>query len=172
MIRVMLTNKPIDVSSAQSRIDMAKRAMLQGASILSQSNVVKHTPVGDSGALRASIRGDVVNNDEAVVKSVGAGSEYAYYVEEGRAPGKMPPSSELVNWVRRSKKGRSLWSSMKSRNSNITAEQVAFILARKIGKKGTEGQKFFQKGIDDSIDEIERFADMLLDRVIGAFSAD
>jgi len=150
MIRVMLTSKPIDVSSAQRSIDTAKRGMLQDASILSQSNVVKHTPVGDSGALRASIRGDVVSNDEAVVTSTGAGSEYAYYVEEGRPPGKMPPSSELVNWVRRSKKGRSLWGSMKRRNPKITAEQVAFVLARKIGAKGTKGQHFFQKGFEDS----------------------
>lgn len=62
---------------------------------------------------------------------------YTPYVDEGRKRGKMPPydkTSSLYEWCRRhtySKNGKT-----------YTTEQSAFLVARKIAKKGTEGKHF------------------------------
>lgn len=61
------------------------------------------------------------------------GRGYAEYVENGRKAGKMPPQKILTAWVR--KKLRI--------PKEKQAASVAFLIARKIAKKGTKAQPFF-----------------------------
>ncbi len=60
-------------------------------------------------------------------------AEYWKWVEEGRAPGKMPPIDAIVKWVQVKKAFRSV--------KGIKAQKsVAFRIARKIGERGTKGR--------------------------------
>ena len=62
--------------------------------------------------------------------------EYLRYgdaLDEGRRPGKFPPYKDPRN-------GILFWVKTKlSRRSDMTDEQLAFLIARKIAKKGTKG---------------------------------
>lgn len=93
-----------------------------------QSDARMRVPVA-SNRLRSSIntkfRGDKMGAE------VFTDVHYARRVEEGRKPGRMPPSSALEAWVR----------------TKITAAEkeikgIAFVIARKIGREGTEAQPF------------------------------
>lgn len=57
--------------------------------------------------------------------------DYAQYVERGRKPGRMPPSSALEAWVR-----------TKISSSAKEVKSIAFLIARKIGLEGTRPQPF------------------------------
>jgi len=57
------------------------------------------------------------------------GSEYSYYVEYGRKPGKWPPRATIKQWIE--DKNISL--------KDISIDSLAFLIARKIGQKGTPG---------------------------------
>lgn len=61
------------------------------------------------------------------------GRGYAEYVENGRKAGKMPPPKILTAWVRKKLRIR----------KEKQAASVAFLIARKIAKKGTKAQPFF-----------------------------
>ena len=62
------------------------------------------------------------------------GNDYLYYLDQGRRPGKFPPS--LIGWIR-SKLG------LEGRE----AKQVDFLVRRKISREGTEIYKDKSKGI-------------------------
>lgn len=57
---------------------------------------------------------------------------YLTYVDRGRRPGKMPPSNKLVPWV----EARGIKIMNKEGGKLMTEKQVAYIIARAIGKKG------------------------------------
>lgn len=63
-----------------------------------------------------------------VIIKIGSNLDYSYIAAEtGRKPGKMPPSKELERWV-----GQAFGVTGKAKKS------TAFLVARKIGKKGTK----------------------------------
>jgi hypothetical protein len=63
------------------------------------------------------------------------GNDYLYYLDKGRAPGKMPPS--LIDWVR-----------AKLSLKDNEAKQVDFLVRRKISREGTEIFKNKSKGLE------------------------
>jgi len=95
-----------------------------------QSDARMRVPVA-SNRLRSSIvtrlRGDRMGG---VVES---NVKYALYVEQGRKPGRPPPSSALEAWVR-----------TKISSSAKEIKGIAFLIARKIGLEGTKPQPFLQ----------------------------
>lgn len=62
----------------------------------------------------------------------GPSVKYGFFVEHGRSPGKRPPKNAILEWMKA--KGIRL--------PEKQMEQVAFLIARKIGKKGTKPRPF------------------------------
>lgn len=77
---------------------------------------------------------------------------YAKSIEYGRKPGKRPPSDPIEKWARL-KLGKS---------------GMGFVIAKKIGQRGTKAQPFFEPALKDSIGDIERYFSNSLDKAIKA----
>lgn len=68
-------------------------------------------------------------------------NDYWKFIEDGRKPGKMPPINSILKWIKQ--KG------LKPRNRKIKSnKQLAFLIARKIGRFGIKPKKLFEKSID------------------------
>lgn len=104
-----------------------------------------------TGQLRASGRVQRAQDDDRALDagffSPDAEGGYAFFVEYGRRSGKMPPLFVLRQWVRK-----------KLRMDAKEARNVAFLIGRKIAKKGTKPHPFFgpaveknQKAVSDAI---------------------
>lgn len=73
--------------------------------------------------------------------------EYWKYVNYGRKPGKMPPPRVLESWITRNRiVPRAL------NNKLPTTAQLAYLIARKIGKEGLPGNNFLGKTLDKNKD--------------------
>lgn len=59
------------------------------------------------------------------------------YVDEGRKPGKRPPFTKIKQWVRRKRLNL----------SGISADQLAFLVARKIGEEGIDPTGIYSDAI-------------------------
>lgn len=71
--------------------------------------------------------------------------KYWQYVEYGRRPGKMPPIQSIYEWIQNK---RSMQFKIKNAKNRITAtKSLAFVIARKIGAKGTPKQPFVQPAL-------------------------
>ncbi len=123
------------------------------------------TPVA-TGALRNSLQTQRISN-KGKVYFVNPGSAYAAYVENGRAPGKQPPSDPIERWLKSSRQGQIFLSKVAAsmKGKKISQERLlktaAYLVARKIGRKGTKAQKFFQTGIDESQSTIAEIQERL-----------
>ena len=102
--------------------------------------------------------------------------DYWYFVENGRRAGKFPPINKIEEWIKvkpvipRAKNGYL-----------PTEKQLAFLIARKIAREGTEGKHTFKNVVDelnnemlmsikqaileDMGDEIERVLIMLSNKI-------
>ena len=78
---------------------------------------------------------------------------YWEYANDGRGPGKMPPvkvidgkkQSVIADWVRR----RNITPYALKNGKLPTDDQLAFMIAKKIGREGTTGIHFLEKSIDE-----------------------
>jgi hypothetical protein len=101
-----------------------------------------------SGRLVQSARYEVKLGDR--VYEVGLWLEdYWRYVEKGRKAGKFPPIDRIREWIRvkpvipRPHNGRV-----------PTEKQLAFLIARKIAREGTEGQGVLERALEDVTGEM------------------
>lgn len=97
-----------------------------------------------SGTLSNSIRGIVKQNGKYIVISIQL-EDYYQFVENGRKAGKYPPLSAIRKWIsvkpvlpRPTKSGKL-----------PTANQLAFLIARKISKVGIKPKPFLKPTITD-----------------------
>jgi hypothetical protein len=65
------------------------------------------------------------------------GYEYIYFLDQGRAPGKFPPVSNIRDWVR-----------TKLGIDEKKADSVAYLVGRKISQEGTKIWKDKSKGLE------------------------
>ena len=73
--------------------------------------------------------------------------DYWWYIENGRGPGKMPPITDIEEWIEVKQIVRD------SRNGKVpTTKQLAYAIARSIGEKGTKGTHALDKTIQSSDD--------------------
>ena len=70
---------------------------------------------------------------------------YWKYTNDGRRPGKMPPVNVIADWVRR----RNITPYALKNGKLPTEDQLAFMIAKKIGRDGTTGIHFLEKSIDE-----------------------
>lgn len=68
---------------------------------------------------------------------VGSRVLYAAVMDEGRMPGKMPPVSALIPWVRTKIGGK----------DDKEIKSIAYAVARKIAEKGTEPRHYVKKAL-------------------------
>ena len=71
--------------------------------------------------------------------------KYWKYANDGRRPGKMPPVNVIADWVRR----RNITPYALKNGKLPTEDQLAFMIARKIGNEGYDGIHFLEKSIDE-----------------------
>lgn len=83
---------------------------------------------------------------------VGADARYSEWVEKGRKPGKMPPVAPIERWAK----------------TKLGQSGLGFVIARKIGRKGTKAQPFFFPAVDDSLSEIKSIFESAVSKVVEA----
>ena len=129
---------------------------MQESTLLGERNVKAHTPVGASGA--AGLMGSITSSAPQtvagnVVGLVGTSLNHAVPVELGTKP-HFPPLLPIQEWV--------------EAVLGITGERartVAFLIARKISRKGTKGQFMFKKGLEDSQEQFQEIFNKTIVRI-------
>jgi hypothetical protein len=112
--------------------------------------IKREAPVGVSGDMRnrwekktSAFRGRLESN-----------TKYAYWVHEGRGPGKMPPFGEgtpLEKWAK--KKGI-----------------PPFLIARKIAKKGTKANPFLDRAVENNEKVVNNEFEKALEGIVNDLS--
>jgi len=135
----------------------ARKAMIKSLAVFLEAVTVR-TPVV-FGILRGSIAAEVFGTpltgdfEGEVTHAV----VYGDAVEFGRDPGKQPPVAPLVLWAKR-----------KFSLSDDEARGVAFVVAERIGEKGTEGKFMFKRGFEASEQTVARIWDQLTVNIVEA----
>lgn len=104
-----------------------------------------------TGNLINSVSTNVVVGDDYVELSFNA-AEYWKYVEYGRKPGKRPSFNNILSWIRAKK----ILPRPNSNGKLPTENQLAFLISRAIGDKGTIKDKNYDGGhyVSSTIEEL------------------
>lgn len=108
-------------------------AMEAGISVLEQAITVR-TPV-NFGTARQAWTHQITGTPANLLGEVFNPLEYALPLELGRRPGKQPPTSAIELWVTR-----------KLGLSGSEARNTAYLIARAIGRRGTQGAFMLRDG--------------------------
>lgn len=113
------------------------------AELLLEREIRERTPTSGAGTLRDSIGAlPVTFSGIAFEGGVGTALSYAAPVETGSRPHR-PPIEPLAEWVRR-----------KLGKTGKEARGIAFAIAGKIAKKGSEGRWMFRDGLAATQDQM------------------
>ena len=124
-----------------------------------QDNLIRNDRIA-SGDLLNNIEYEVTRGDFTYTIYVKM-RDYWYYVENGRKAGKWPPIDNILNWI----KIKPVLPRPNAEGKLPTPQQLAFLIARKIGEEGTEGTQDLRKATDTIWDTFE-------DRLYEAIDAD
>lgn len=115
-------------------------------------NPVPASPKYASGLLYNSIQVKTEETPDgvAMVLDFGAASNYAYYVEYGRRPGKFPPMNVIDRWI--IQKGIAGIRDEKGRF--IKRKGLRYLIGRSIAKHGIYGIGFVDAALEKSMDKI------------------
>ena len=130
-------------------------AAMTEATMLLEREVKEAIPRGATGITAGSITGDVFSTPAGVLGVVGSSQPSAVFVELGTRP-HMPPVAALVPWVR-SVLGL----------AEKEAQGVAFLIARKIARKGTRAQRPFARTLEANQGQLVRIFEDAADRLAG-----
>jgi len=151
--------------------DMAKRfvELMQSDYRLKRKVGKNFTNAVASGTLekslkyRLQIKGQNIN---VSVYAKGKASQYFLARENGRKPGKQPPVDAILEWMRiKPIKLRDKESGKFKKPTEALKRQVAFLIARKIGREGIKGWKAFDYAMENIWDEYES-------KVVAAYQKD
>jgi hypothetical protein len=123
---------------------------MEGATTHLEGEIKERTP-GAHGTLKASFTGSVEQLSDGVLGVVGSPLNYAIPVELGTRP-HFPPVDAIQDWVQ-----------VKLGITGPEARGVAFAIARKIAKRGTQGAFMVQNAFTASRAELDRQARLMLD---------
>lgn len=139
--------KPVNAAAMERQADAAIEAGLTEMGEILVSAVKEETPLGATKILRGSIYSELRGTP---VRELLVSTPHAYgaIVERGRQPGKFPKQGPILLWVKR-KLGIA---------DEKEAHSVAFLVARKIARKGTSGAAQFFKGFTRARPPLERVA--------------
>ena len=112
-----------------------------------------------------SVETTVKRGDDTFTVSINL-EDYWIFVENGRKPGRFPPVSKILDWIRI----KPVIPYSDSRGRLPTEEQLAFLISRKIAEQGTEGRHVLY----ETVDELNRYylprLQQALDRDFARFS--
>ena len=114
-----------------------------------QDNLIRNDRIA-SGDLLNNIEYEITRDDFTVTIYVKM-RDYWYYVENGRKAGKWPPIDNILNWI----KIKPVLPRPNAEGKLPTPQQLAFLIARKIGEEGTEGTQDLRKATDTIWDTFE-----------------
>jgi hypothetical protein len=104
-------------------------------------------------AYRLKIKGKAI---DISIYAKGKASQYFLARENGRKPGKQPPVDAILDWMRlKPIKLRDKESGKFKKPTEVLKRQVAFLIARKIGRDGIKGWKAFDYAFENIWDEYE-----------------
>ena len=133
-LKLLTFDAPVfDDAKSRDILDQEIERLLEEVTQEAERRVSVKTPVGATSNLLGSVFGEV-RGTPAREGVVGWNAPYGIIVEMGRRPGKFPPIGPIELWVRR--------------KLGVPADRsraVAFLVARKIARKGTKGQKIFER---------------------------
>ena len=127
------------------------------------------TPVGVSGNLRAANAVEMTGTPVELVGMLVNPLPYAWVVERGRMAGRMPPIGPIELWVIRKDLGWT-YTTKSGKTVPMTTHQMAFVIARAIGRRGTKGAAMFHKGFRVALPHVERLWEGLPGRVVTRLS--
>ena len=162
-----LRNIRADFGKAKAMVDKAGMKALQsvGLEIVAEAKMnLKRNRTSDQGNLSASgkVQKDKGRGVDAGFFSAEGGQGYAAAVEYGRGPTKeaspdgITLETSIKAWVHRKlgiAKGKKL-------------DTVAFLIARKIHRKGTKAQPFFVPAVEKFADKIQDIVDKIIKKEI------
>ncbi len=114
-----------------------------------QDNLIRNDRIA-SGDLLNNIEYEITRGDFTYTIYVKM-RDYWYYVENGRKAGKWPPIDNILNWIR----VKPVLPRPNAEGKLPTPQQLAFLIARKIGEEGTEGTQDLRKATDTIWDTFE-----------------
>lgn len=128
------------------------------------TNAVSSGTLERSLAYRLQIKGQSINIS---IFAKGKASQYFLVRENGRRPGATPPPvSAILDWMRlKPIKLRDKESGKFQKPTDALKKQVAFLIARKIGRDGIKGWKAFDYAFENIWDEYES-------KVVAAYGKD
>jgi len=127
------------------------------------TNAVASGTLEKSLKYRLQIKGQNIN---VSVYAKGKASQYFLARENGRKPGKQPPVDAILEWMRiKPIKLRDKESGKFKKPTEALKRQVAFLIARKIGREGIKGWKAFDYAMENIWDEYES-------KVVAAYQKD
>lgn len=113
-----------------------------------EREVAMRAPRGATGMLQQSMAGEVRGRGLAIRGVVGSSLFYAPVVELGRNPGRFPPPGPIQLWVQR-----------KLGISGKEVRSVAYLVARKIARHGTEPQRVIERALEENRQRLQAWAD-------------
>lgn len=114
-----------------------------------QDNLIRNDRIA-SGDLLNNIEYEITRGDFTYTIYVKM-KDYWYFVENGRKAGKMPPIDNILRWIR----VKPVLPRPNAEGKLPTPQQLAFLIARKIGEEGTEGTQDLRKATDTIWDTFE-----------------
>lgn len=114
-----------------------------------QDNLIRNDRIA-SGDLLNNIEYEVTRGDFTYTIYVKM-RDYWYFVENGRKAGKWPPIQNILDWI----KIKPVLPRPNAEGKLPTPQQLAFLIARKIGEEGTEGTQDLRKATDTIWDTFE-----------------
>lgn len=131
---------------------------VEEALFLLEREMKENTPVGAHGLLRGSIthqmRGQALADGMGVAGTVGSPLNYALPVELGTKP-HFPPIAPLADWVEK-----------KLGVDPSRSEHVAYLIARKIAKRGTKGAHYGTRTLDEQAAQVNKIVAAALPRIV------
>jgi len=117
------------------------------------TNAVASGTLEKSLAYRLKIKGKSI---DISIYAKGKASQYFLARENGRRPGKQPPVSAILEWIRiKPIRLRDKESGKIKKSTESLKKQVAFLIARKIGRDGIKGWHAFDYAMENIWDEYE-----------------
>lgn len=114
-----------------------------------QDNLIRNDRIA-SGDLLNNIEYEITRGDFTYTIYVKM-KDYWYYVENGRKAGKWPPIDNILRWIR----VKPVLPRPNAEGKLPTPQQLAFLIARKIGEEGTQGTQDLRKATDTIWDTFE-----------------
>lgn len=114
-----------------------------------QDNLIRNDRIA-SGDLLNNIEYEVTRGDFTYTIYVKM-KDYWYFVENGRKAGKWPPIDNILRWIT----VKPVLPRPNAEGKLPTPQQLAFLIARKIGEEGTEGTQDLRKATDTIWDTFE-----------------